>query len=350
MHITRDSHFRHGHSTPLLATTAVGLVGAMLLTGCGSHGEDSSGAGSPSATASASAFSSPVKVKSCDETLTFDTPPKRVILMGDTDASILVKLGVMDSIIGRAGDVMADGYDADTLKKITDVPTITSSELDTGGAKLATETILDQRAGLVIGYDEGLDRAALRKAGVKVYAPDTFCPHGTGTDHASFDLVTKEVSTIGDIFGVPDKARTLNDELTGQVKDLTSQASKDSQHSAAALWVEAGNSGFYTYGTSSMVQPILEANGLRNVYDGERKRVFDATMEDVLNRDPEWIVLLAQEGDIAKTKPAFLKYKGASQLQAVRKNQVVVIPFSLTDPPTPQSIKGAVELNKLLKK
>ena len=322
----------------------------MLLTGCGSHGEDSSGAGSPSATASASAFSSPVKVKSCDETLTFDAPPKRVILMGDTDASILVKLGVMDSIIGRAGDVMADGYDADTLKKITDVPTITSSELDTGGAKLATETILDQRADLVIGYDEGLDRAALRKAGVKVYAPDTFCPHGTGTDHASFDLVTKEVSTISDIFGVPDKARTLNDELTGQVKDLTSQASKDSQHSAAALWVEPGNSGFYTYGTSSMVQPILEANGLRNVYDGERKRVFDTTMEDVLKRNPEWIVLLAQEGDIAKTKPAFLKYKGASQLQAVRKNQVVVIPFSLTDPPTPQSIKGAVELNKLLKK
>ena len=35
MHITRDSHFRHGHSTPLLATTAVGLVGAMLLTGHG---------------------------------------------------------------------------------------------------------------------------------------------------------------------------------------------------------------------------------------------------------------------------------------------------------------------------
>ena len=157
MHITRDAHFRHGHSTPLLATTAVGLVGAMLLTGCGSHGEDSSGAGSPSATASASAFSSPVKVKSCDETLTFDTPPKRVILMGDTDASILVKLGVMDSITGRAGEVMADGYDADTLKKITDVPTITSSELDTGGAKLATETILDQHADLVIGYDEGLD-------------------------------------------------------------------------------------------------------------------------------------------------------------------------------------------------
>ncbi|MDU3272831.1 MAG: ABC transporter substrate-binding protein, partial [Cutibacterium sp.] len=171
MHITRDAHFRHGHSTPLLATTAVGLVGAMLLTGCGSHGEDSFEAGSPSATTSASAFSSPVKVKSCDETLTFDAPPKRAILMGDTDASILVKLGVMDSIIGRAGDVMADGYDADTLKKITDVPTITSSELDTGGAKLATETILDQRADLVIGYDEGLDRAALRKAGVKVYAP-----------------------------------------------------------------------------------------------------------------------------------------------------------------------------------
>ena len=221
MHITRDAHFRHGHSTPLLATTAVGLVGAMLLTGCGSHGEDSSGASSPSTTASASAFSSPVTVKSCDETLTFDTPPKRVILMGDTDASILVKLGVMDSIIGRAGDVMADGYDADTLKKITDVPTITSSELDTGGAKLATETILDQRADLVIGYDEGLDRAALRKAGVKVYAPDTFCPHGTGTDHASFDLVAKEVSTIGDIFGVPDKAKALNDDLTGQVKDLS---------------------------------------------------------------------------------------------------------------------------------
>ena len=335
---------------PLVAGLTLALASTLCLTGCSTSAhEDDAQSSSTATTAQPSAY--PATVMSCTEKLTFTEAPKRVLILGDTNAPTLSMLDLLDRVTMRTGKIDTTGYDVNTATKLMSLPEMKSGTTTLGGgASVATESILDAHIDLVIGYDEGLDRAALRKAGVKVYAPDTFCPHGTGTDHASFDLVTKEVSKVGDIFGVPDKARTLNDELTGQVKDLTSQASKDSQHSAAALWVEPGNSGFYTYGTSSMVQPILEANGLRNVYDGERKRVFDATMEDVLNRDPEWIVLLAQEGDIAKTKPAFLKYKGASQLQAVRKNQVVVIPFSLTDPPTPQSIKGAVELNKLLKK
>jgi iron complex transport system substrate-binding protein len=324
---------------------ALVAAGAMLLTGCSSASSTGSGAASPSAATSAHVTT----VKSCDHELTFAKPPQRVIMMGDTDASILVPLGVMDKVIGRAGEVKSDGYDAATLARIKAVPTIASTPLDTGGAKLATETVLQERADLVIGYDEGVDRAALAKSGVQVYSPSALCNTKVAVKHASFDLVNQEVTKIGEIFGVQDKAKALNVQLTKQADDLKKAAGTKTR-SAAAFWVAPGSTEFYTYGTSSMVQPIFEVNGLRNVYDDQQKRVFDATMEDVLKRNPEWIVLLAQDGALDQTKSTFLKFKGASQLQAVKKNQVVVMPFSLTDPPTPQSLKGAEVLSKLLTK
>ncbi len=350
MNNVSDARARRGRNrSRVLPAVVAGLAALSMLTACGAGASSTGTASSASAATSAASAAAVTKVKSCDEQLSFTKPPQRVIMMGDTDASILVKLGVIDKVIGRAGEVKSDGYDAATMAKIKAVPTIASTELDTGGAKLATETVLQARADLVIGYDEGVDRAALEKSGVKVYSPDAMCNTKVAVKHATFDQVNKEVTKIGEIFGVQDKAKALNVQLTQQADDLKKSAGTATQ-TAAAFWVAPGSTEFYTYGTSSMVQPILEANGLRNVYDDQQKRVFDATMEDVLKRNPEWIVLLAQDGDISKTKPTFLAFKGASQLQAVKKNQVVVIPFSLTDPPTPQSLKGAVELSKLIKK
>ena len=43
---------------------------------------------------------------------------------------------------------------------------------------------------------------------------------------------------------------------------------------------------------------------------------------------------------------AFKSFNGADRLKAVTNNQVVVLPFSLTDPPTTLSVKGATQLSQ----
>ena len=97
-----------------------------------------------------------------------------------------------------------------------------------------------------------------------------------------------------------------------------------------------------------MVQPIFEANGLKNAYDDETTRVFDASMEDLLKRNPDWIVLLAADATDQEVLGTFTGFSGATDLKAVVAGHVVVLPFALTDPPSPLSVRGAAELAKRL--
>lgn len=325
------------------SAAVVVLIGSLSLGACSSAGTTPTSAGSGAANA---AF--PAKVTSCDEQLTITKAPSRVIMLGDTDASVLVKLDLLDKVVGRAGALRTVGYDAATLAKITAIPEIKSTTLDTGGSKVSTETILEQRADLVIGYDTGLDRAALRQAGVPVYSPASFCANYS-VKKADFGLVDTEVTTLGALFGVPDKAKDVVSSLDAQVLGLNSATSSPGTGTIAVLYITAGSKTFYAYGTSSMVQPIAEANGLRNVYDDQVKRVLDASMEDLLKRNPDRVLLLYGDGAPDQAMATFTGFSGADSLSAVKNHRVMVMAFSLTDPPTPLSVDGAVELGRLLK-
>ena len=77
---------------------------------------------------------------------------------------------------------------------------------------------------------------------------------------------------------------------------------------------------------------------------------IDGSMEDLLARDPEWIVLLSDGASDEETIATFRTFNGAEQLQAMVKEQVVVIPFVLTDPPNVLSVAGASTLAEKLAK
>ena len=333
---------------PLIAGLTLALASSMCLTGCGTSHQEKSGADPSSATASAGS-GYPATVMSCAEKLTFTEAPKKVLLLGDTDASVLTTLDVLDKVAMRTGRLDTTGYDVTTATKLEAIPQMESGTNATGGVSVATESILDAHIDLVVGYDRGVDRKALAKAGVKVYAPDAYCYDKKPVDHADFSLVTKEVTKTAAIFGVPKRAVTLNKALKKEAADLPKHA-RGKGASAAALWLSSDGSSMYSYGRSSMVQAIFDVNGLKNAYADNRTRVFDISMEDLLKRNPDWILLLNNAyntDDITKT---FTRAKGASQLKAVQNGHVITMPYSLTDSASPMSIQGAQEVAKLINK
>ncbi|MDU3768864.1 MAG: ABC transporter substrate-binding protein [Cutibacterium granulosum] len=198
-----------------------------------------------------------------------------------------------------------------------------------------------------MGYDRGVDRKALAKAGVKLYSPDAYCDDQTPVNHADFGLVTKEVTKAGAIFGVPERAATLNKALKEQATDLKKHANGRGA-SIASLWLPADGSSMSAYGRSSMSQAAFDVNGLKNAYQDNRTRVFDISMEDLLKRNPDWVLLLSGASNADTIKTTFEHAKGASQLTAVKKGHVITMPYSLTDPASPLSIEGATELAKLI--
>ncbi|RLP07642.1 ABC transporter substrate-binding protein [Propionibacterium australiense] len=326
-----------------LAPAAAALAATMMLTACGSSAADKA-ASSASEAGSAAGF--PAEVTSCTETLHFDAAPERVVIIGGTSASILKDLGLMDHVVARAGDPGLQDADPDLQSQIEAIPEVESSSNVTGGRVVSTEAILSVRPDLVIGYDSGVERDALRDAGVPLYAPDAFCDEMT-LEHATWDNVENEVTKTATIFGVTDKVPALMDEVRGRLDDIEQTAA--SGQSAAALYLTPGSDVFYAYGTPSMIQPIFEANGLKNAYEDTQERVFDASMEDLLDRNPQWIVLMGDAGTTTEQlTETLMGLNGAADLQAVKDGHVLVLSFRLTDPPNTLSVQGAVRLSQLI--
>ena len=321
---------------------------ALALTACGtSAAERASQSASASATASpgtAQQGGFPAEVDSCGEKLHFDSAPKKVLILNGTGLPNLDALGVVDKLSLRAGDKNFGTGQEELQAKYNAIQAVASSEIETGGVKVSTEVVLENKVDLVIGYEEGVDREALKKAGVQLYSPAAFCPNYS-VKHATWDLIDTEVNNLASIFGVQDKAASVIEKRKANVDALDAKG-KAAGATGIALYITPGQSNFYAYGTSSMVQPIFEANGLKNSYEDNTTRVFDGSMEDILKRNPDWIVLLSLEATKEQTLEAFKSFNGADRLKAVTNNQVVVLPFSLTDPPTTLSVKGATQLSQ----
>ena len=321
---------------------------ALVLTACGTSAtERASQSASASATASPGVDQQggfPAEVDSCGEKLHFDAAPKKVLILNGTGLPDLDALGVVDKLSLRAGDKNFGTGQEELQAKYNAIQAVASSEIETGGVKVSTEVVLENKVDLVIGYEEGVDREALKKAGVQLYSPAAFCPNYS-VKHATWDLIDTEVNNLASIFGVQDKAASVIEKRKANVDALDAKG-KAAGATGIALYITPGQSNFYAYGTSSMVQPIFEANGLKNSYEDNTTRVFDGSMEDILKRNPDWVVLLSLEATKEQTLEAFKGFNGADRLKAVTNNQVVVLPFSLTDPPTTLSVEGASQLSQ----
>ena len=321
---------------------------ALVLTACGtSAAERASQSASASATASPGVDQQggfPAEVDSCGEKIHFDAAPKKVLILNGTGLPDLDALGVVDKLSLRAGDKNFGTGQEELQAKYNAIQAVASSEIETGGVKVSTEVVLENKVDLVIGYEEGVDREALKKAGVQLYSPAAFCPNYS-VKHATWELIDTEVNNLASIFGVQDKAASVIEKRKANVDALDAKG-KAAGATGIALYITPGQSNFYAYVTSSMVQPIFEANGLKNSYEDTTTRVFDGSMEDILKRNPDWIVLLSLEATKEQTVEAFKGFNGADRLKAVTNNQVVVLPFSLTDPPTTLSVEGASQLSQ----
>lgn len=295
----------------------------------------------------------PVTVKSCGKDITLTKKPQRIMVMNTVGLAALDELGDIGLVAAYTGTLDRTVLSKSINDALDHATRLEGQKMDSGGSIMSTEAILDARVDLVLGYDSGVDRESLAKAGIPFYSPDAFCP-GYTVDKASFDLVYHEVDTIAALVGKSDEAATVNDRLA---KSLPSGATPSSAspsgkpgNTAAALYITAGVEKIWGYGRSSMLQPIMNSNGLTNVYQDQPDRVPEISAEDLIKRDPKTLIILYGEGNPEDARKTFLAHKGVQAMQAVRNGRVILMPFALSDPPSPLSVQGAVYLRDALAK
>lgn len=316
-----------------LARLIAGLVTASALAGCG--GADPDAADGRSAEA-ASGF--PVTVQNCDVDVTFDRPPSRVMIVNSAPLQYLASLGVLDRLASRAGKFPPEYYSQETIEAVEKVPSLTDRLDSNGHLKISVESILAQEPDLVLGLPDGISRESLAAAGIPVLIEPSFCPKGI--QNPGYETIYGQMRLYGKVFDKREEAERAIEALEQRIQDVEAGLPDERGRTAAVLWPYRGEGTVGAYGGQSMATPQLATLGFENVFADVDKRVFEVSMEELLGRDPDVIILLHTDGTDEEIEHALLEIPGAEDLRAVQNDTVMVQLFNFTEPPTPLVLDG----------
>lgn len=314
----------------------------MAAAGCAGPTEPApSTDGEPPVTAHADADAAafPLTIENCGVEVTFDAPPERVVLLESAPITILQAIGVLDSVVLRAGSFPVEYYDDETNAVIESVPSLGEDIDASGHLQISEEVVIDAEPDLVFGLPDGITRAGLAGSGIQVLEQPVYCAEAGG--QTTFEDIYEQVETYGTIFGRTDEAAVAVADLRDRVNQVVADAGGiGAGRTAAVLYPTIGGGTGYAYGNLSMAHPQLVAAGFTNVFADVDERVFEVTLEDLIDRDPDVLVLLYIGSTPDQVKDAVVALPGSEALTAVQDDEILVQLFNFTEPPTPLSVDG----------
>ncbi|MFI5933803.1 ABC transporter substrate-binding protein [Actinoplanes sp. NPDC051494] len=286
--------------------------------------------------AAASTGDYPVTVANCGVDVTFDAEPERVVLLKSAAVPFLHDLGVLDRVTARAGQYPDAYYDAATIAELTAIPLLTDKTDTSGHLQISKEVVISQQPDLVLGEVDNLSRDTLSAVDIPLMEEPALCEQGV--PDPSFDDIYEQMQTYGKVFDRPAEATAAVAKLKERMAGITTAAA--SGRTAAVLYPTVGGGVTYAYGKKSMAHPQLEAAGLKDVFGDTDERVFEVTMEELLGRNPDVLILLYSDGDPKAVEQAVTALPGAANLTAVKNGDLMPQLFNFTEPPSPLSIDG----------
>lgn len=305
-------------------TLAIGvaLIAASALPACGS-GDSADADDTRAASTTASGF--PVTIANCGTDTTYDAPPQRAMVIYQHPTEIMLALGLQEVMVGTA--YMDGPIRADLAPAYESVPEV-AEKAPTREQILAVEPDI-----VVAGWDSAFDddsagsRESLDGLNIDSYLETSSCPEFD--DEASIDLARTQIEDLGAIFGVPDRAAKLVEELMAPIEEV--EKAIEGTEPVDVFVYDSGDELAYTTGGRENTTALLELAGGRNVFGDVDDTWAEVSWEEVVARDPEYIVILDYTGSATvEEKQQFLRSNPVtSTLEAVREGWFVVL--ELTD-------------------
>lgn len=284
-----------------------------LLAGCGSPDTDTASA------ASMQQDGFPISVDNCGQQVIVDAPPERVVGYFQQSVELLLSLGLRDSI---AATVYPDNPPLpEYAKDYRSIPELSAKDA-------SFEQVLSVDPDFVYGgyssaFDDatGRSRKVFADAGVTTYLNPEYC----ATQPISMDDVYSEVQRIADFFGVTDRAADLITTMRAGVAAAHERVS--GVEPLKAFVYDSGEDTAFTAGRQGIGDQIIQLAGGTNVFADVDDTFADVSWEQVLQRNPDVIVIYDYFGtpSVAEKK-AFLRGKPElADVPAIRNDRFAVL-------------------------
>lgn len=277
-------------------------------------------------------------VQSCNRSVTFDAPPTRAISNDVNLTEMMLVLGLADRMVGYTGVSGWKTLDADMRAGVEELPELSakypSKEVIVGAD--ADFFFAGWNYGMKVGGE--VTPETLEPFGVQVYELTESCAHIMQKDKASIEDMYADLTNLGAIFGVTAKAAEL---VEGYRTDLAAFTAALETGDAPRVFVyDSGDDAPFTAGRYAMPTALIEAAGGQNIMDDFEKSWANVTWEEVVERNPEIIVIVnygdvtaAQKREFMMSNPAF------ADMDAVKNDRFVTLEY-VEATPGPRNIQA----------
>ncbi|HTL11212.1 MAG TPA: helical backbone metal receptor [Bdellovibrionota bacterium] len=231
------------------------------------------------------------------------------------------------------------------VSEYTDFPPALSSKPSVGPFhRINVERVVALKPDLVLATLDGNPRdrvLQLRELGLRVIVVDT----------STLDSVARSFLWVGHALGRTREGEGLARRLTEGLTALKARAAGRA-HSGVprpTVLLQLDRQPLVAVGGDTFLNQALEVVGARNSLEDLRTRYPRPAIEEVIRRDPDWIVVLAMAGspDAAFAKMAE-DWKALKNLKAVSRSQVRILKADGLARPSVRLLEGLALLEKLL--
>jgi iron complex transport system substrate-binding protein len=275
-----------------------------------------------------------VTIESCGRTLTIPAPPQRAIALEQNATEIMLSLGLADRMVGTS--YQTDPVLPELAEEYAKVPVLARLYPSRETVLAAAPDFTYSSFASAYAPEAAGSRDELAALGVPAYLSAKDCEDRTlAPEKIEFESILSEITDIGSVFGVPDRAAAVVADQRLRLRTATEAGASGSGRSI--MWYYSGTATPSVAGRAGLPATISEMFGMRNVFDDAAQAWLEGGWEDVAQRDPDVIVLAdltrGGDGDSAQSKIDFLRsHPVTSQLSAVRANAFVIVPGSSMDP------------------
>lgn len=263
-----------------------------------------------------------VVIQNGDRTITFTEMPQKVLCCNLYSAENMVMLGLEDYIVAK--NVKANEAESplpELAEAFEDIPEVEKSH----------ENAVATEADLIIGQVSAFKESAwgsyemFESKGINCYTIE-----GTIVEDETIENVYDDITALGQIFKVEDKAEELIADIKQQVADVQEAVKDIPEEDKVSVFVMDSFNGNEIYTTSSGLESnLIElAGGINTTRGLADSRWFNTSVETLISADPDIIIFNDYGSQTIEEKMDFINSNPALQdIPAVVNQNYIVIPL-----------------------
>ncbi len=293
--------------------------------------------------ASSTAALATTTVDSCNRQVTFDAPPKAAVSNDVNLTEMMLVLGLADRMVGYTGISGWKTLDEGMRAGVEQLPEL-SAKYPSKEVLLGADAdfyFAGWNYGMKVGGEVTPD--TLSQFDIKVYELTESCIHIGEKPKVSMDDMYNDIANLGKIFDVEDKAAALIDGYKADLATFTANLDKGDEPLRVFVY-DSGEETPFTAGRYAMPTALIEAAGGKNILDDFEKSWAKVTWEEVVERNPEVVVIVNYGNVTAEEKRAFMMNNPAfADMDAVKNDRFVTLEY-VEATPGPRNIQAIKNL------